>query len=84
MRDQETKRRIDTARDMLVGKLLNPWAQVQQIFIAMFYKFIDGMDKEAMEFGGEASFSTGEFEKYSWRKIFDPKLDGFETLVLCS
>lgn len=82
MLDQETKRRIDTARDILVGKLPNPQAQVEQITIAMIYKFMDDMDKEAMEFGGEATFFTGEFEKYSWTKIFDPKLGGFEMLAL--
>lgn len=82
MLDQETKRRIDTARDILVGKLPNPQAQVEQITIAMIYKFMDDMDKEAMEFGGESTFFTGEFEKYSWSKIFDPKLGGFEMLAL--
>lgn len=82
MLDQETKRRIDTARDILVGKLPNPQSQVEQITIAMIYKFMDDMDKEAMEFGGEATFFTGEFEKYSWTKIFDPKLGGFEMLAL--
>jgi len=82
MLDQETKRRIDTARDILVGKLPNPQAQVEQITIAMIYKFMDDMDKEAMEFGGEATFFTGEYEKYSWSKIFDPKLGGFEMLAL--
>jgi type I restriction enzyme M protein len=66
----------------LVGKLPNPQAQVEQITIAMIYKFMDDMDKEAMEFGGEATFFTGEFEKYSWTKIFDPKLGGFEMLAL--
>ena len=73
---------IDTARDILVGKLPNPQAQVEQITIAMIYKFMDDMDKEAMEFGGQASFFTGEFEKYSWTKVFDPKLGGFEMLAL--
>jgi type I restriction enzyme M protein len=82
MLDQETKRRIDTARDILVGKLPNPQAQVEQITIAMIYKFMDDMDKEAIEFGGEKTFFTGEFEKYSWTKIFDPKLGGFEMLAL--
>ena len=82
MLDQETKRRIDTARDILVGKLPNPQAQVEQITIAMIYKFMDDMDKEAMEFGGEPTFFTGEFEKYSWTKIFDPKLGGYEMLAL--
>jgi type I restriction enzyme M protein len=82
MLDQETKRRIDTARDILVGKLPNPQSQVEQITIAMIYKFMDDMDKEAMEFGGEATFFTGDYEKYSWTKIFDPKLGGYEMLSL--
>lgn len=82
MLDQETKRRIDTARDILVGKLPNPQSQVEQITIAMIYKFMDDMDKEAMEFGGQPSFFTGDYEKYSWTKIFDPKLGGFEMLAL--
>ena len=82
MLDQDTKRRIDTARDILVGKLPNPQAQVEQITIAMIYKFMDDMDKESMELGGEATFFTGEYEKYSWTKIFDPKLGGFEMLAL--
>jgi len=82
MLDQETKRRIDIARDILVGKLPNPQAQVEQITIAMIYKFMDDMDKEAMEFGGDKTFFTGEFEKYSWTKIFDPRLGGFEMLAL--
>lgn len=82
MLDQDTKRRIDTARDILVGKLPNPQAQVEQITIAMIYKFMDDMDKEAMEFGGKATFFTDDYEKYSWTKIFDPKLGGFEVLGL--
>jgi len=82
MLDQETKRRIDTARDILVGKLPNPQSQVEQITIAMIYKFMDDMDKEAMEFGGDATFFTGDYEKYSWTKIFDPKLGGYEMLAL--
>lgn len=82
MLDQETKRRIDTARDILVGKLPNPQSQVEQITIAMIYKFMDDMDKEAMELGGEATFFTGDYEKYSWTKIFDPKLGGYEMLAL--
>ena len=82
MLDQETKRRIDNARDILVGKLPNPQGQVEQITIALIYKFMDDMDKEAMEFGGEPSYFIGEFEKYSWSNIFDPRLGGFELLAL--
>lgn len=56
MLDKETKRRIDAARDILVGKLPDPKSQVEQITIALIYKFMDDMDKEAVEFGGESTF----------------------------
>jgi type I restriction enzyme M protein len=82
MLDNETKRRIDTARDILVGKLPDPKSQVEQITIALIYKFMDDMDKEAIEFGGEPTFFTGNYEKYGWSKIFDPRLGGYEMLNL--
>lgn len=82
MLDNETKRRIDTARDILVGKLPDPKSQVEQITIALIYKFMDDMDKEAIEFGGEPTFFTGDYEKYGWSKIFDPRLGGYEMLNL--
>ena len=46
MLDAETKRRIDTARDLLVGKVPDPKSQVEQITIALIYKFMDDMDAE--------------------------------------
>ncbi len=82
MLDTETKRRIDEARDILVGKLPDPKSQVEQITIALIYKFMYDMDKEALDFGGEATFFSGEWEKYSWTKIFDPKIGGHEMLNL--
>lgn len=82
MLDNETKRRIDEARDILVGKLPDPKSQVEQITIALIYKFMYDMDKEALEFGGKATFFTGEWEKYNWIKIFDPQIGGHEMLNL--
>ncbi len=82
MLDNETKRRIDTARDILVGKLPDPKSQVEQITIALIYKFMDDMDAESVSFGGEPSFFVGEYEKYGWRKLLDANLGGFETLAL--
>jgi type I restriction enzyme M protein len=84
MLDVETKRRIDTARDILVGKVPDPKSQVEQITIALIYKFMDDMDIESEELGGERSFFKGEFEKYAWHKIFDPRMGGFEILNLYS
>ncbi|MCK4947534.1 MAG: N-6 DNA methylase [Candidatus Aureabacteria bacterium] len=77
-----TKRRIDTARDILVGKLPDPKTQVEQITIALIYKFMDDMDKQSEELGGRPKFFTGEYKKYSWSKIFDPRVSGHELVGL--
>ena len=82
MLDNETKRRIDTARDILVGKLPDPKSQVEQITIALIYKFMDDMDAQSVEFGGEPSFFVGDYEKFGWRKIFAPNIGGHELLAL--
>ena len=82
MLDNLTKRRIDTARDILVGKLPDPKSQVEQITIALIYKFMDDMDKQSEELGGKIKFFTGEYEKYSWSKIFDPRVSGYELVGL--
>src|SRR6266700_7157280 len=78
----ETKRRIDSARDILVGKVPDPKAQVEQITTALIYKFMDDMDKESEERGGKARFFVNEYEKYAWSKLLDPRLGGFERLSL--
>ena len=69
MLDNETKKIIDTSRDILVGKLPAPNSQVEQITLAMLYKFMDDIDQEVIEFGGKAKYFTGIYEKYSWRTI---------------
>ncbi len=82
MLTQETKRKIDSARDILVGKVPDPKAQVEQITTALIYKFMDDIDKEAQELGGKASFFSNEYKKYSWTNLMDPKLGGYERLNL--
>src|SRR5260221_6134591 len=84
MLNQETKRRIDSARDILVGKVPDPKAQVEQITTALIYKFMDDMDKESEELGGKARFFVKEYEKYAWSKLLDPRFGGFERLNLYS
>jgi type I restriction enzyme M protein len=81
---QGTKRKIDTARDILVGKVPDPKSQVEQITIALIYKFMDDMDREAVELGGKKRFFTGEYERYAWSKIVDPRIGGFEMINLYS
>lgn len=82
MLDQETKKKIDNCRDILVGKLPDPKSQVEQITIALIYKFMDDMDKESEEWGGKATFFKGDFKKYAWSKIFDPKIGGYDLINL--
>lgn len=84
MLDTTTKKRIDDCRDILVGKLPDPKAQIEQITIALIYKFMDDMDKEAIELGAKPKFFSGDFEKYSWDNLFDPKVTAKEMLTLYS
>lgn len=82
MLDTDTKRRIDTARDILVGKVPDPKSQVEQITIALIYKFMDDMDAESEELGGNRKFFTGDFARYSWAKLMATSLGGHEMLGL--
>jgi type I restriction enzyme M protein len=56
MLDTQTKKRIDDCRDILVGKLPDPKAQIEQITIGLIYKFMYDMDQEAVELGGQVKF----------------------------
>ncbi|MGK2915958.1 MAG: N-6 DNA methylase, partial [Porticoccaceae bacterium] len=82
MLDTATKRRIDTARDILVGKVPDPKSQVEQITIALIYKFMDDMDAEAEELGGHRKFFAGDYARYGWAKLMRSGLGGHETLNL--
>ena len=65
----DVKRKINTLRDILVGKVPDPKAQVEQMTIALIYKFMDDMDLQGVEFGGERVFFTGDYEKYAFTQI---------------
>ena len=78
----DVKRKINTLRDILVGKVPDPKAQVEQITIALIYKFMDDMDLQATDFGGKRSFFTGEYEKYAFSQIMLPENNANERLIL--
>ena len=82
MLDTNTKRRIDSARDILVGKVPDPKSQVEQITIALIYKFMDDMDAEAEELGGKRKFFTGDFARYGWAKLMGAGIGGHELIGL--
>lgn len=85
MLDNVTKKNIDDCRDVLVGKVPDPKSQIEQITLALIYKFMDDMDREAVDkFKGKPKFFTGVYTKYGWRKLFDPSLGGKEMLELYS
>jgi len=97
MLDTATKKRIDDCRDILVGKLPDPKAQIEQITIGLIYKFMDDMDKEAIELGGKAKFFSDytipdpenpkkkkvvPFSKYAWDNLFNAKVTATDMLRL--
>lgn len=82
MLDTITKKKIDDARDILVGKVPVPSSQVEQITIALIYKFMYDMDNESIELGGNPKYFTGNYAKYAWNKLFDQKLSGEGRVML--
>lgn len=82
MLDKTTKTKIDTARDILVGKVPNPQSQVELITIAMIYKFMDDMDMQNIEMGGNRIFFTNDLESYAWSKVLSSKLNNWERISL--
>ena len=66
MLDTATKKRIDDARQILVGKVPDPKSQVEQITIALIYKFMDDMDAESEEFGGKAASRWNHPDCFGW------------------
>jgi len=82
MLDNGTKTRINTARDILVGKVPDPKAQVEQITTALIYKFMHDMDQESVELGGKPSFFVEEYAQYNWSNLMDKRLGGHQRLDL--
>ncbi len=82
MLDKTTKTKIDTARDILVGKVPNPQSQVELITIAMIYKFMDDMDMQNIELGGNRIFFTDDLEQYAWSKVLSKSLNNWERISL--
>lgn len=74
MLTKDIRKTIDNARDVLVGKIPNPQSQIEQITIAMIYKFMDDMDIETVELGGNREFFIEELSEYAWSKVMSPQL----------
>ena len=61
---------------MLVGKVPDPKSQVEQITLALMYRFMDSMDRESEALGGSAHFFANGYERFAWGKLMDPRLGG--------
>lgn len=74
MLTSDTKRKIDAARDILVGKIPMPTAQVEQITLALIYKFMGDMDRRARALGDTSGFFANGYEDYAWERLMDKAL----------
>jgi type I restriction enzyme M protein len=84
MLNVDTRRKIDSCRDILVGKLPDPKAQIEQITYALIYKFMADMDTASVALGGKASFFVNSYEQYTWDKLMSTNLGGKQRLDLYS
>lgn len=82
MLTNSTKKKIDTARDILVGKIPMPTSQVEQITLALTYKFMSDMDKAARELGDTSGFFANGYERYAWDKLMDKSLPARDRVKL--
>lgn len=74
MATQNINKAIKDLRDTIVGKVPLPNDQVDQITLALLYKFMDDMDQVSLQMGGVATFFSGEYDKYSWTRIMSNSL----------
>ncbi len=81
MLDSQTKHKIDALRDTLVGVLPVPTQQVEQITLALLFKFMDDLDERNVTLGGDRQFFTGKYRQYAWHVIMDAKLPGAERVI---
>jgi type I restriction enzyme M protein len=84
MLNLDTRLKIQSCRDILVGKLPDPKAQIEQITYALIYKFMADMDTASVALGGKASFFVNGYEQYTWDKLMSTNLGGKQRLDLYS
>lgn len=74
MLNKDIKKKIDDARDTLVGVLPLPTDQIELITIALIYKFMDDQDEELRQVGLNEKFFTGELKGFSWQQLLSNQL----------
>lgn len=74
MLSKETKKRIDDARNVLVGVLPLPTDQIELITITLIYKFMDDQDEELRQIGVEEKFFTDDLKNFSWQQLMSNQI----------
>ncbi len=74
MAKEKIQKAIDDLRDTIVGKIPMPNTQVEQITLALLYKFMDDMDYASVSLGGNATFFSEDYEKYGWKRIMSQSI----------
>jgi type I restriction enzyme M protein len=82
MLNSETKQKINNLRDTLVGVVPMPQTQVEQITLALIYKFMSDIDDETSGIFTDASFFPWEYAQYKWTALMDSKLSAQDRLNL--
>jgi type I restriction enzyme M protein len=77
---EEFRRRIDTARNILVGAVPSPAGQIDQITYALMYKFMNDIDDQSASLGGIRSYFIDDYEQYNWHSLMSPSLGAHERL----
>ena len=73
MEVQEVKNIVNTARDLLVGKVPLPVDQCQEITRALIYKFLSAEDATSESLAGEPSYFTGQHADCRWDGLMRPE-----------
>ncbi len=79
---EEFRKRIDTARQILVGAVPSPAGQIDQITYALMYKFMNDIDDQAAALGGRRTYFTDDYAKYNWHELMKPGLEAHDQLEL--
>ena len=79
---EEFRKRIDTARQILVGAVPSPAGQIDQITYALMYKFMNDIDDQSRALDGKPTYFTGDYAKYNWHELMKPGLEAHEQLEL--
>lgn len=82
MLSSETKRRIDSCRDILVGQLPLPTDQVELITLALIYKFMDDLDEQSVQLGGKRSFFIKDLADFRWRSLMPQTVSAADRVCL--